>query len=88
MTVETWKYSDPVPEWLSDRAKINAIDSNTGNPLIDITETNTGGYEVKDSTGRDILFRTKNRNDLVCFCSKTNRIFVLTSIQAHLIYGF
>ena len=31
---EIWKYGDPIPEWLSDRANITGLDDN-GNPVIE-----------------------------------------------------
>ena len=83
-TINTWRYGEPVPEWLSDRVKIVAIDSETGNPLIDMTETTSGGFEVKDSTGEKVLFRTSDRHDYICFGD--SKIFVLTTIQLGLLY--
>lgn len=84
-TCETWKYGEKIPDWLSDKAKINAIDSRSGNPELDLIETKSGGYEIRTSSGENVLLKTKSRSDLVCY-SPEKGIFVLTEEQANLIY--
>ena len=82
---DTWKIGELVPEWLSDRAKINYIDDNTGNVGLDLVETNNGGYIIRDSSGSSDLVHLISRDDLVC-CDIMNNIFSLTKKQIELLY--
>jgi hypothetical protein len=84
-TIETWKRGEPVPEWLSDRAKILGIDEKTRAGLLEFTPNTTGGYEIKDSSGQRALVSVKNPKDFVCF-GDNNSIFALSPEQLTLLY--
>lgn len=83
-TVDTWKFgSTSVPEWLSDRAKVKFIDGE-GNLTLDILETNTGGYEIKNTEGTGALLLVPGKDDFVCYGD--GKIFSLTPVQFKLLY--
>ena len=73
---------DEVPQWLSDKAKILKL-SDTGRPELDMTPTNTGGYQIKSADGSGILVTTQE-GGYVCFGD--GRIFSLTQRQLGLLY--
>lgn len=81
-----WKIGDPVPEWLSDRASIAYIDDVTGNVGLNMTETSTGGYIIKDASGMADLVKLVSREDYVCKSTDNDRIFSLSHIQLGLLY--
>ena len=82
-SVEVWSIGNPIPEWLSDNAKVSFIDGN-GNITLDVLENNTGGYQIKTSAGSKTLVNVKKRADLVCYGD--NRVFSLSPKQFNLIY--
>lgn len=81
----TWRLGEKVPEWLSDRAKVKFIDGE-GNLTLDWLETSTGGLDIQDSSGLNILVKMKTKESILCFSKKENRIFSLTPIQYNLLY--
>ena len=81
--IKTWRKNEPVPEWLSDVAKVSYIDEKTGKPGITTNGASSGGYEIVGSDGRTLLI-TKNQDDYVC-CGD-GRIFSLTKEQVELLY--
>lgn len=83
--IETWKWGEPVPEWLSDIAKVAAIDDKTSQVQLEILPTNTGGFSLKDSGGRDTLITVPSKKDFVCKGSD-GKVFVLTPLQLKLLY--
>lgn len=84
----TWKLGQPVPEWLSDLAKIAAIDANTNRVYLQTRDNNQGGYELLTSSGNSKLVTTKSRSDVICkdISRKIGGIFSLTPIQFRLLY--
>ena len=82
--IVTWRYGETVPEWLSDIAKVNAINDNTNKVNLFTRDTNTGGYEILDSSGTSVLVRTVKKSDFVCKSDKI--IFSLTEEQFNLLY--
>lgn len=83
--VQTWCYGDPVPEWLSDRAKVKFIDA-SGNITLDYRETSAGGIEVIDTSGQGSLAILGSRSDILCY-GGGSRIFPLRPVQFELLYG-
>lgn len=81
-----WKIGDPVPEWLSDRASIAYIDDVTGNVGLNMTETSSGGYIIKDASGTADLVKLVSREDYVCKSTDNDRIFSLSHLQLSLLY--
>jgi len=88
LEVLTWKLGEDVPDWLSDLAKIGAMDANTNKVSLETRNTNQGGYELLDSSGQGILLKTKNKTDLICKDTKKSAggLFVLSLVQFNLIY--
>ena len=88
--VTTWKYGDDVPEWLSDIAKVASIDNNTHRISLETRETNTGGFEILDSSGQHVLVRLDSKTDILCrdISSEVKGItlFSMTPRQFDLIY--
>ena len=82
---EVWRHGvDPVPEWLSDMARIKEIDSE-GNPILDTRDCNTGEIEIIDSSGREVLIRLKGKDSVLLY-SDTHPLITLTSHQLELLY--
>ena len=83
-TIQVWKRGERVPEWLSDRACITSIDSNIGYNLK-YRNTVSGGYEILDSSGVDVLVRAKDQGDYICL-GDNGRFFSLSPRQLTLLY--
>lgn len=86
ISIETWTWGEEVPEWLSDQAKISAIDSETNKVSLEIRNTNSGGYEIIASSGQTTLLTTKHKDDYVCLDLAKGGLFVLTKDQLNLLY--
>lgn len=59
--IEVWRITDgDVPSWLSDVAKVSAI--NIGNDTVQIgfRKLSTGGIEIPDSSGQSILVKLES----------------------------
>ena len=82
--IETWKIGDDVPEWLSDRAKVELVDLGSGKKTIKTNEFTNGGIEVVAADGRNSLVKTTSKTDLICFGD--GKIFSLTEKQLNLLY--
>ena len=88
--ITTWKYGDDVPEWLSDIAKVASIDNNTHRISLETRDTNTGGFEILDSSGQHVLVRLESKTDILCRDidprNKGITLFSMTPRQLDLIY--
>ena len=80
--IKTWKLGEPVPQWISDVARVKEIKED-GSVVIDVRKHTNGGFEIIGPENQ-ILIETKNDSDLVCFGS--GKFFVLTNKQLDLIY--
>lgn len=84
-SVEIWEPTTPVPEWLSDQAKVNFLDGE-GNITLEKSETSTGDIDIL-KPGGGVLVRIKGGNlGLVLYDPITKRIFSLTREQFELLY--
>ena len=81
--ISIWRKGDPVPSWLSDRAKVKFLDGD-GNITLERRNLADGGYELLDSSGLNVLVRTTGQGDYICYGE--NRIFVLTPRQFEILY--
>ena len=81
---DTWTRGTPVPEWISDNAKITFIDGN-GNIVIEIRDNTSGGYDIIRENGVDILVRTSTQDSIICL-SPDNMIISLKKEQIELLY--
>lgn len=78
-----WIPGNPIPEWLSDRAKISGIQ---GNQVILATRPRTsGGYEILEPSGKNALVILE-RDDSVVLFSETHPILSVTPHQLELLY--
>lgn len=85
--ITTWTLGEDVPEWLSDIAKIAAIDSNTSKISLEIRETNTGGYELLDSSGQRTLIKFGSKTDVLCKgLDLKGQMFIMSPLQLNLVY--
>ena len=83
--INYWIYGKlPVPEWLSDITRIKGVNAETGEAILDMKKTNTGGYELTESGGNRTIIKTKSMEDYVCFGNGT--LFSLTPNQFNLLY--
>lgn len=62
--IETWSIGDPVPEWLSDVARIDFIDGE-GNMTLKTRKTSKDGIEIIQASGSGSLVRLEHKDDLV-----------------------
>lgn len=83
--VETWKIGEKIPDWLSDVSKVSFIDGN-GDVTLDWIKNDTGGVEIKDSTGINILIKTDKATDIICKDINNSNIFHLSKEQFDLLY--
>lgn len=83
-SIRIWKRGEKVPEWLSDKACVTSIDLKNGYNLK-YRETTTGGYEVLDSSGINVLVRATSRNDYICL-GDNGKFFSLSPEQLKLLY--
>lgn len=66
MVVEIWQLGDPIPEWLSDRARIKFIDG-YGNKTLETRPTNGGkGLEIIASENNKLV-ELEDKRGYVCF---------------------
>lgn len=82
-TIEIWKIGDKVPEWLSDRAKIEMVDLGNADKILKTTELSSGGYEIYEASGKNVLVRVP-KEGTVCFGD--NRVFSLSKMELDLLY--
>lgn len=82
-TIKIWKLGQKVPEWLSDRAKVEGVDLGNEDKLLKTTELSSGGYELYDASGKNVLVRVP-KGGLVCFGD--NKIFSLSQKELDLLY--
>lgn len=84
LEAELWRYGDPVPEWLSDRANIAGLDKE-GKPILDVRNETSGAIEILESGKRDVLVRLKSKDSVLLY-SETHPIISLTPHQLELLY--
>ena len=82
-SIEVWKPGMKVPEWLSDRAKVDLVDLGNADKILKIIELSSGGYEIPDSSGKNTLIRAP-KDGYVCFGD--NKIFALDPKALELLY--
>ena len=82
--IETWKKGQRVPEWLSDRAKIELVDLGNEDKILKMTNLSSGGYELYDASGKNVLTRVPEENGYVCFGD--SKIFSLSQRELELLY--
>lgn len=82
-SIEAWKPGMRVPEWLSDRAKVELVDLGNADKVLKMVELSSGGFEIPDSSGKSILVRVP-KDGYVCFGD--NRIFGLSQRELDLLY--
>lgn len=85
-SIKVWRVGDPIPEWLSDRAKIEFVDGD-GNLTLSTLDTSSGGIEIMESSGKNVLAKLNSKKDYLCISSdETGNIFPLTVDQIELLY--
>lgn len=85
--ITTWSLGEDVPEWLSDIAKISSIDNLTSKISLEIRKTNTGGYELLDSSGQKTLIRFSCETDVLCkSLDPRGQMFIMSPLQLNLVY--
>ncbi len=82
--ISIWKMGEKVPEWLSNVAQILGIDDANDTYILGINRLSKGGYEIKDSSGQNVLVRVWNDDNYVCYGD--GRFFSLSPTQLKLLY--
>lgn len=82
-TIETWKQGERVPEWLSDRAKVELVDLGNADKKLKTSLLSSGGYEIYEASGKSVLVRVPE-DGYVCFGD--NRVFGLSQKELDLLY--
>lgn len=62
--IETWRWGEPIPEWISDRAGIEWVDGE-GNLTLKTRGLIGGGIEILKSGSSEALIRLKDLRELV-----------------------
>jgi hypothetical protein len=83
--IQTWRKGERVPEWLSNVAAIVGIDDKKGSYILDTIPNSAGGFEIKESSGTNVLVRVAKVEDYVCYGD--GKIFTLNPIQLNLLYN-
>lgn len=82
--IKTWKISEKVPSWLSDRAQVNFVDGN-GNIYLEMNNLSNGGRDIIKSGKQGTLVRLNSQEHYVCY-SCGYPIFSLSPKQLELLY--
>lgn len=82
--IDTWRFYEKVPSWLSDQAQVKFIDGE-GNITLDYINLSTGGREILKSGRQGVLVRLDNINSFVCH-SPGLPLFSLRPKQIELLY--
>lgn len=62
--IETWKWGEKIPEWLSDKAGIEFMDGE-GNITLKTRNLSKGGVEILEAGSSQALVRLESKEDLV-----------------------
>lgn len=87
--IEVWKLNEEiVPNWLSDVAKVSAINTGKNTVQIGFRKLSTGGIEIPDSSGQSILVKLDSEESFICkdTNARIGGIFSLTPKQLELLY--
>lgn len=84
MEADIWTLSQPVPEWISDRAKISEVNE-SGEPIVLTRKKSSGGLDIFDSSGREVLVSLDTEDSYILY-SKTHPLISLTPHQLDLLY--
>lgn len=88
--IEAWRLGDdtPVPGWLSDIAKISAINTGKDTVQLGFRKLTGGGIEIPDSSGQSVLVSLKTEDSFICRPTGVvaGGIFSLTPKQLELLY--
>lgn len=89
--IEIWRPGDKVPEWLSDVAKIDHIDPESGEKKLKtfstislISADDKCGYGIYAADGKTTLVKTETDKDYICYGDR--KLFSLTEKQIELLY--
>ena len=88
LTIETWKWGDQLPDWLSDRCNISKI-LEDGTLVPTTNENSRGGYTIQMAGSTAALVSTTSKDDFVCFGVKEDKtvvVFSLTPTKLNLLY--
>ena len=79
-----WTPTEPIPEWISDRAKIEGF-KDTGEPLLSVRPRTSGGMDILDTTGKEALVTLETPDSFVLY-SSTHPLMSVTPHQLELLY--
>lgn len=82
--IQTWRKGERVPEWLSNVAAIVGLDDGKNSYILDTIPNSFGGFEIKESSGKNVLVSVSRAEDYVCYGD--GKIFTLNPIQLNLLY--
>lgn len=79
-----WTPTQPIPEWLSDRAKVSGF-KDTGEPILSTISKTSGGLDIIESSGRNVLVSLKTKDSWVLY-SSSHPLMSVTPHQLELLY--
>ena len=79
-----WTPSQPIPEWISDRAKVTGFKEN-GEPILLIRQRTSGGLEILSTSGKEVLISLETSDSYVLF-SSSHPLMSVTPHQLELLY--
>lgn len=84
---DAWKMGEPIPEWLSDSARVKEIKED-GTVVLSTSTTSSGGVMILGHQGpTDILVTLKSEESWIIH-SKTHKLISLTDLQLRLLYDY
>ena len=83
--IDTWRYGEKVPDWLSDISKVRLV-LGDGSIVLDIREFGEDSFEIIRSDSNNVLISVKSKSNYVCYSKETRQLFSLRPVQLDLLY--
>ena len=80
----TWTPSQPVPEWILDRARISGFNEK-GEPILITRKRSSGGIDILEANGRDTLVSLRTEDSWILY-SSSHPLMSVTPHQLDLLY--
>ena len=79
-----WTLTQPIPEWILDRARISGFNEE-GKPILCTRPKTSGSLDILDSSGKDVLVSLKTEDSWVLY-SSSHPLMSVTPHQLELLY--
>lgn len=79
-----WTPTQPIPEWMIDRAKISGFNE-SGEPILCTRLKSSGGIDILDSSGKNVLVSLVTEDSWILY-SSSHPLMSVTPHQLELLY--